>query len=326
MTLVHTLIGSYVIQSVLHAFIALVIVELSFYVWEIRSHLSIFRFRMLTLALPAFMFPFYQLFFPERGSWHFRLNTALFDSQRWLDIRMLDMYPFALFLLLMLFAVSAVFIIQEILPIFRSRVSGEDYRACEGYDERMDPLLDAICAAAGTEKPSFVVIDESFPVLFMQGVRNHTIIISNHVMDSLDDEQLSGALTHEIVHMMRGSSFRTQLIYLLRMIMFYNPVSLIEFRRIVHDEEFICDGITVGLTGKPAALIKALRAFYFHPEEQPDMMSQMRERIESHSHNLILDERIANIENINDNNSRGAGWLQFLMTSSAILITGYLVV
>jgi Zn-dependent protease with chaperone function len=317
----------YLTQSVLHAFIALILVELSFYVWETRDHLSMSRYRILTLTFPVFMFPLFQILSPERGSWYFRYNTALFDSQRWLDINIFNIFPFALLFLLFLTGISAIFVVQEILPIFRARESSPGCLTCNHQDERMHSLLDEICGPVRIEKPSFMVIDESFPVLVTQGVKSHTIIISNHLMEILDDEQLKGALTHEIVHMMRGSNLRTQLIYLLRMIMFYNVVSLVEFRRIVHDEEFICDGITVSLTGNPPALIRAIREFYYYsPESRTASMTGIKERIESHSHNLVLDERIKNLEEISLEAHERAGWLQFIITAFVILMTGYMVV
>src|ERR1700690_3436510 len=233
----------YVTQSVLHAFIALILVELSFFVWETRDHLSMSRYRILTLTLPVFMFPLFQLLSPERGSWYFRYTTGPFDSQRWLDISVFDIFPFSLLFLLFLGGISLVFVVQEVLPIFGARESSTECLTCEQQADRINALLDEICGPVRVEKPSFMVIDESFPILFTQGVKSHTIVISNHIMDTLDNEQMKGALTHEIVHMMRSSNMRTQFIYLLRMIMFYNVVSLVEFRRIVHDEEFICDGI-----------------------------------------------------------------------------------
>ena len=327
MNFAHSLLGMYVTQSVLHAFIALILVELSFFVWETRDHLSMSRYRILTLTLPVFMFPLFQLLSPERGSWYFRYTTALFDSQRWLDIRVFDIFPFSLLFLLFLGGISLVFVVQEILPIFSALDSSTECLTCQHQDDRMNSLLDEICGPVRVEKPSFMVIDESFPILFTQGVKSHTIIVSNHIMDILDDEQLKGALTHEIVHMMRSSTLRTQLIYLLRMIMFYNVVSLVEFRRIVHDEEFICDGITVSLTGNPPALIGAIRAFYYYfPESKTASMSGMKDRIESHSHNLVLDERIKNLEEINLAAEGSSGWLQFIITSLVILLTGYMVV
>lgn len=331
-TFVHTIAGEYAAQSVLHAFIALILVEISFYAWDINDHLSKFRYRILTLTLPIIMFPLFQVISPERGHWYFRLTTALFDSQRWLDMNILGIYPVAIVFTGMLMVFSSLFVIQEILPIFRGRrVSQQsgDYQTIHDYDERMHRLLDTICIPLRIEKPLFVVIDEGFPILFTQGFRRHTIVISAHLAETLGDEQLRGALTHEIVHMMRSSSLKTPFIYLLRMLMFYNPVSLVEFRRIVHDDEFICDAIAISVTQNPEALIHALSAFYYHSDDEDPQaggLEHMREHVETHSHNLILDERISRLQELPDTRTGGFRLLPFILTASVIVLAGYLVV
>jgi len=316
----------YITQSVLHAHIALLIVELSFFAWGIRDHHAKFRYRLLTLTLPVFMFPLYQLITPQRSEWYFRLNTALFDSQRWLELDPLGILPLYHVFVIFLLIVTAVFIVQEILPIFRERSSGTDLGVCEGTLDTLEVMLDSICRTLRIKKPEICVIDEPLPVLVTQGFKHHRIIVSNHLIEALEEEQLRGALTHEAVHIMRDSSSKTQLIYLLRMLMFYNPVSLVEFRRVVHDDEFICDAITVSKTKNPAALIAAISCFYHQLGEGPKGLSQMKQRIEGHSHNLLLDERIQKLQEIGHDGPEHFGWIPFMLTASVILIMGYLVV
>jgi len=312
-------------QSVLHSFVALIIVELSFFAWDIRDHHAKFRYRLLTLTLPVFMFPLYQVTTPLRSAWYFRLNTALFDSQRWLELNPLGVLPLAAVFLAFLVAVTAVFTIQEILPIFRER-TGRDLETCEGTRETLDTMLDSICRALRIKKPSICIVDEPLPLLVTQGFREHRIVVSNHLIETLDEDELRGALTHEAVHIMRNSSSKTQFIYLLRVLMFYNPISLVEFRRIVHDDEFICDAITVSVTKNTAALIAAISSFHYHAGQGTQGLSQMKERIESHSHNLLLDERIQKLRDTGLDAQERFGWAQFMLTASVILVLGYLVV
>jgi hypothetical protein len=103
----------YIIQTVLHSFTALIIIELSFYAWNIKDHLSMFRYRLMPIILPIFMFPLYQILSPERGTWHFRLTTALFDSNRWLELKVFNTYPVALLILSVLVVFSCVFLLQK---------------------------------------------------------------------------------------------------------------------------------------------------------------------------------------------------------------------
>lgn len=322
----HSVIGMYVIQTVLHAFIALIIIELSFYAWDIKDHLSRFRYRLMPLVLPIFMFPFYQIISPERGSWHFRLTTALFDSQRWLELKLLGAFPVSLLVLIVLAGITGVFLFQEIFPIFRRRNSRPQHEECQECEEDVRTLLQSACALFGIEEPGAMVIETSAPVLFTQGYKNHTLVISSGLVRALDREQLRNALIHEVVHMKRSSNLKTQMIYLIRMLMFYNPVSLVEFRRIVHDDEFICDAITLSMTSNPQALISALSAFYYHPGDLPGRLSQMKEQVESHSHNLLLNERIKNLTEGRYQHNTRFGWPQYVLSMSAILLIGYGVV
>ena len=325
-TFFHTLPGTYIMQTVLHSFIALIIIELSFYAWDIRDHLSRFRYRLMPLVLPIFMFPLYQVLTPERGTWHFRLTTALFDSNRWLDLKVLNIYPVALLVLAVLVGFSCVFLLQEIFPIFSRRNSQPQYPECLEGEEDVRAILKSACALLGTEEPGVILIETPAPVLFTQGYKNHSIVISTGLIGMLDQEQLRNALIHEVVHMKRNSNLKTQIIYLIRMVMFYNPVSLVEFRRIVHDDEFICDAITMSMTSDPQALISALSAFYYHPEDLSGKLSQVKEQVESHSHNLLLDERIRNLAEDRYRKNERFAWPQYLLTLSAILLFGYRVV
>jgi beta-lactamase regulating signal transducer with metallopeptidase domain len=316
----------YVIQTVLHAFIALIIIELSFYAWDIKDHLSRFRYRLMPLVLPIFMYPLYQIITPERGSWHFRLTTALFDSQRWLELKLLGLFPVALLILIVLAGITGVFLFQEIFPIFRRRNSQPRHEKCVECEEDVRTLLQSACVLLGIEEPGAMVIETPAPVLFTQGYKRHLLVISSGLVRTLDREQLKNALIHEVVHMKRSSNLKTQMIYLFRMLMFYNPVSLVEFRRIVHDDEFICDAITLSMTSNPQALISALSAFYYHPEDLPGRLSQIKEQVESHSHNLLLNERIKNLTEGRYQNNARFGLPQYLLTMSAILLIGYGVV
>lgn len=325
-TFFHTLPGMYIMQTVLHSLTALIIIELSFYAWDIQDHFSRFRYRLMPLVLPIFMFPLYQTLTPERGTWHFRLTTALFDSHRWLELKFLNMYPVALLLMMVLVGFSCVFLFQEILPIFRRRSSQLQHTDCLAGDEDIRAMLKSACALLRTDEPAVIIVETPTPVLFTQGYKNHSLVISSGLIEMLDREQLRNALIHEVVHMKRSSNLKTQIIYFIRMLMFYNPVSLVEFRRIVHDDEFICDAITISKTGNPQALISALSAFYYHPEELPGKLSQMKEHVESHSHNLLLNERIRNLTENRYQNSAQFVLPQYLLTLAAILLVGYGVV
>ncbi|TAL25016.1 MAG: hypothetical protein EPN94_06110 [Nitrospirae bacterium] len=320
-------IGMFIVQSFLHSFVALVIIEIAFYSWEIRDHLARFRYRLLVLTLPIFIFPVYQLINPDRGSMYFRENTALFNFNKWLAIRMWDIIPLYALFFALLSGTALIFFLQEILPIIRERLPKPNRRPYLIPQRDINGMLEDLCKKLGAAKPAVRVLDESYPILFTAGVKNHAIILSKALLEKFTDNQMEGALAHELVHIIRGSGIKTQIIYILRMLMFYNPVSLIEFRRLVQDDEFICDGITVSLTKKPDALASAISAFHSHPkEDKAARLSGVKETIESHSHNLLLKERVLRIQERGVAESPEFGWVKFILTTLIILKINYMVV
>ncbi len=320
-------IGMFIAQSVLHSFMTLVIIEIAFYSWEIRDHLAKFRYRLLVLILPIFVFPVYQLINPDRGSMYFRENTAILNFNGWLAIKLWDIIPVYSLFFVLLSVTMLIFFLQEIFPIVREKLPRPGYVSYVVPHRDIIGMLEGLCKKLGTAKPSVRIVDEPYPMLFTTGIKNHVIILSKALLDKFTDDQMESALAHEIVHIIRGSSIKTQIIYILRMLMFYNPVSLIEFRRLVQDDEFICDDITVSLTKKPEALISAINAFYSHPEEDKgSRISVVKDTIESHSHNLLLKERIVKIQEKGIEDTPGFSWVKFILTTLIILKINYMVV
>jgi Zn-dependent protease with chaperone function len=258
---------------------------------------------------------------------YFRENTALFDLNRWLAIRIWDLVPVYSLFLALLSGTMLIFFLQEIFPIVREKLPKPGYVSYVVPHRDIIGMLEGLCKKLGTSKPSVRIVDEPYPMLFTTGIKNHVIILSKAILDKFTDDQMESALAHEIVHIIRGSSIKTQIIYILRMLMFYNPVSLIEFRRLVQDDEFICDDITVSFTKKPEALISAINAFYSHPQEDKgSKISVVKDTIESHSHNLLLQERIIKIQEKGIADTPGFGWVKFILTTVIILKINYMVV
>ena len=317
----------FVAQSVLHSFTALIIIEMSFHSWEIRDHLSKLRYRLLILILPILGFPFYQLINPERGSMYFRENNAIFDINRWLSLRILDTIPVYGIFFLGLLLVTLIFFFQEIFPIIREKITKQDQRPEITPSDNIELIVEKICGNLKIERPSVMVVSEQNPLLYTTGTRSHTIVLSTGLLQRLDHDQLESALFHEIVHMLRGSNIKTQIIYLLRMLMFYNPVSMVEFRRLVQDDEFVCDSITVSYTKRPDALASAIKTFYTSPDKlRLSGLSSVIDVIESHSHNILIDERIRHIGEMRAEEYESFGWGGYILTVIVILKINYMVV
>ena len=110
--------------------------------------------------------------------------------------------------------------------------------------------------------------------------------------------------------------------------MFFNPVVLLEFRRIVQEEEMICDDIAISETKNPLALAETLKHFY-HPMENTSSNHgkkprHLSKKLEEHSQNLLISSRIARLErgSIRD---EGGSWVPFTLTAIVISMITYFV-
>lgn len=334
MWLLNSPIGSYLVQNIIHSFITILIIERAIRIWDIRNPLALFRYRLMTLILPISMFPLYSLVNQHRGSLQFREQTALFSMNRWLGLELWDMVPLRLLFLLILGSTAAVFFMQEIIPIVRD-YGRKDTIASGGQQLPPDPAIDAMVTelseTLGIEKPPVSIIKDQGPVIVTTGSRNHSIIISSGLLNKLDTEQCRCALAHELAHIVRRSNATTWIVFIVRILMFFNPIALIVFRKIVQDDEHICDDITISLTQKPQVLASTLKVFYASPGESKQApggrIRAIKDEIWQHSHNLLLMERITRLEQNSDTaHNSSFKWGAFLVTISVIVIINYFVV
>ncbi len=324
-----TYIGMFMLQSIVHSVVTLLIVEMSLRIWEVNIARERFRYRLLVLILPFFMFPVFQLVNPERGSFYFIEDSALFSSVRWLGIKILGLRPLLYFFYFIVGTVSGIVILQEMVPIFRDWFNKPQEFGSEGRPAGadIDSLVGEISRFLKTPKPSVVVVDDPNPIIFTTGTANHSIIVSEPLFSMYNARELKSALAHEIAHIVRRSNITTLLVFLIRICMFFNPIPLLEFRKLVQDDEHICDDITVSVTGDPGALASALRVFCLDiPHSDAFKLSFVREAIESSSHNLLLQERIERLENNGTFKYHAYGWGRFALTMTVIIVVNYYVV
>lgn len=288
----------YLAQSFLHSLIAALIVDTALLSWKIESPAARQRFRLLVIILPIVSFPLYQLATPDRGSALFRLD-AYFDIYRWLDLELWGVVPVGALFLLFLAFTAIVFVLQEMLPIARHTWSSGD-EALEGArPEPGSPVARALEGIPGRKPEVFIVEDEAFAMFSSTG-KDPAVYLSGGLVEKLTLDELRAAIAHEIGHIQRSRRPAMVLIFILRVLMFFNPIILMEFRRIAQEEEKICDDVASSITGNRAALAGALRKFYNDDNEDPapgpEDAPRLRDRIEEYSHTLLIEERIARLE------------------------------
>ncbi len=326
-SLFNSYFGMFMAQAFCHSIIAFIVVDRAVYLWSINNPLIRQRFHLIVVLLPVFSFPLYQAINPDRGSVSFRMES-LFDINRWLNLELWGAIPLGLFFIAIMIITTIIFIFQEMLPILKHTVESRrsDIEAEEAND---NSVAGQAIKNLPVEKPDIFILDDDDHVLFSTTGRNAAVFISTGLINTLDKEQLQAAIAHEIAHIARNKKPLLIAVFLFRIIMFFNPVALLEFRRLVQEEEKICDDMAVALTQKPHALSGALKKFYHKNEDANPLklkkLSEMRDSIEEYSHNAHIENRIHRLESRVICKTDGE-WLKFILTVTVIMGINYFVV
>ena len=324
--------GMYVVQTFLHSLIAILIIERAMQIWNIKNPLTQFRYRIMTLILPVFMLPFYHLINFERSSFFFRQETALFSMNRWLSLEIWDVVSIGTLFMILLAGTSLVFFLQELLPVIRDAFARRGKDTYDSFDPppEIDDLVRKMSGKLGIEPPPVSVIEDSYPFIFTSGSKSHSIVLTSGLIEVLDRDQLKSALAHELAHIARLSNATKWMIFIIRVLMFFNPIVLIVFRRVVQDDEHICDDITASLTESPDVLASTLKTFYSSHGEIHSAsfggIAALKEGVENYSHNLLLKERIARLESGKGYEDKEFEWGKFLLTITVVAVINYFVV
>jgi beta-lactamase regulating signal transducer with metallopeptidase domain len=325
----NTYAGMYVAQAFCHSLIAALIVDRAIQAWGITNPLVRQRFSLIVMILPLVSYPLYQLINPNRGSVSFRLET-LFDINRWLNLELWGIIPVNLLFIIMLVVTTLVFLVQEMIPIVVHTL--ESRRSSSGEEEEAvdNPAINDALESFPGEKPRISVIDDDDDfLLFSTTGKNPTVFLSSGLVEGLDREQLQAAIAHEVAHIERNRRPLLMVVYVIRVLMFFNPVVLVEFRRMVQEEEKICDDVAVARTQRPGPLAEILRKFNYSGEsldiQKMKRISTLSVALEDYSHNVHLGSRIKRLEQ-GPERPAGAEWLKFLLTLVAIGVINYFVV
>lgn len=319
--------GMYITQSFCHAVIAAFIVDVSLEVWKIKEPLIRQRFRLIVILFPTVSFPLYQLINPERGSLSFRFGT-LFDANRWMNLELWGRIPLGVLFLSLLVFTTVVFLLQEMIPIVRHTVEHHDIESVRVNPDDGSPMGKALTMLPDPRPDVFVIDDEEF-VMFSSTGKRPAVFLSRGFAEILTVEELQAAIAHETGHITRSRRPLLVVVFLFRMVLFFNPVALMEFRRIAHEEEKICDSFAVSLTGKPRVLAETLRKFFYADDERNPVSEKqgqrLRERLEEYSHTMLVENRISRLEE-GSGGKTGGEHSVFVITLVVILLINYAVV
>jgi len=303
----------------------MLIVDRAIYIWDIGNPLIRQRFRIFIIFIALFPYPLYQLMNPERGDLAFRLGT-LFDSSRWLNLELWNAIPIGLLFILLLVFTSFVFLFQELIPIIRHTAeSDRTLSSWEKLDHKSEMVRNFGCfKREAQDMPDFYITDNELPILFARTGKRPSIHLSTGIIASLTAEELQGAIAHETAHILRNKRPLLIIVFFLRMLLFFNPFVLLEFRRIVLDEEKICDDMAIALTKNPSALAETLKKLYHKPETRTDGRKHDAS-VAQQDDNAHVEKRIRRIEG-GLGQYAGGQWGKLVAVSIANIIINYFVV
>jgi hypothetical protein len=320
--------GMYITQSFCHAVIAAFIVHIALEVWKIEDPLIRQRFRLIVILFPIVSFPLYQMINPERSSLSFRFG-ALFDASRWMNLELWGSVPLGVLFLSLLVFTTGVFLLQELIPIIQHAIAAshevDSAQVLPGSNSSVDQAL----AMLPDPKPDVFIIDDDDLLLFSTTGKRPAVYLSAGFINELSVEELEVAIAHEIGHIIRSKRPLLVWVFLLRVAMFFSPVALMEFRKIVQEEEKICDDFAVSLTGRRQSLAETLRRFDIgadagNPASSREIL-RLPDRVEEYSHAMSIKGRISRLEKTAVEKG-GGEWIVFILTLAAIVVINYSVV
>jgi Zn-dependent protease with chaperone function len=322
-----TLPGRYLVESLWHSLTAVIVVESALRAWRFHQPVIQQRFRILVILLPVVAFPAYQLLDPTRGTMSSRIH-GLLNTDGWLYLEPVPGLPGYTFLFLLVAVTAAISAIQELVPIVRN-LRGSHVRRYRRHAAREDEVIGNVLQGIPVTKPRIVRLDLDEPLIFSTTRAGATIYVSRGAQAALQHDELEAAIAHELAHIRRSRNATLVLLFLLRMMMFFNPVILVVFRKIVHAEEDICDDVAISWTRKPEALAAALQRLLenqFAPDEfHVDKLSDLRSALEEHSHKLHIVARIQRLRDEHCDREEGWQWVLAIAALTIVVINYYVI-
>lgn len=120
------------------------------------------------------------------------------------------------------------------------------------------------------------MIDSALKTACVRGFWTPTILLPRLLLETLTPAELRNLLAHELAHVVYRSNFWSLLMYLWRLLSFFNPISLVIFRRLIHEMEHACDDWAVEATGDSSVFASVLERM---DPESDIFLRERRERL-----------------------------------------------
>ncbi|HBN07128.1 MAG TPA: hypothetical protein DD435_00270 [Cyanobacteria bacterium UBA8530] len=148
--------------------------------------------------------------------------------------------------------------------------------------------------AEGQERPRLEIVPFDSPLAFTIGIFRPTIVLSQWVLDQLDEKELEGVLAHEWAHCLHRDNLVMTIAAWLRDCTFYLFFVNRALKSLLAEKELHADLRAAQITGRPAALASALYKFgqatslqLFAPAIETVVQGFGKDLIEPRIHSLL---------------------------------------
>ncbi len=241
-------LGHYLAQAVVYSLVTVAVVEGMISIWHIHEPSPQIKLRFLALLLPVLCPPLYYLLYPPRNVFYFREHIALIDLNKWLGLPLGGGIAVWHLFAAMLAITTGIFLIKELLPTIKHYL--ERRPSLPVIEKGQFPKIETALANLSKTMPAPTVLlsPEDTPVAY--STRHRAVVVSAPTIDLLDSDELEAVIAHEVAHLSRQLIGINRVLLTLRFLLFYNPIALLVFRRIINDGEKLCDDIAIRLSGK----------------------------------------------------------------------------
>jgi Zn-dependent protease with chaperone function len=243
----------YAAESILHAFVAAAVVEALTRVWRLRDPDARLRLRLVGLVLPLLTPGLFSLLSAGRSDPAFHAR-ALFVSARWHALEIGGVaVPVAL--LWCAAALGLVLIARDLIALLADRSTMA--RGVEAVPPEVEAMAARIAGSLGIAPPRLVASPTDTIACECRGGSRASVALSRGAL-SLPHDELRAAIAHELAHVAARDVSFGRVLLALRTVAWWNPVSQVLGRAVLHDLEARADRTASRATGDPLALARVL--------------------------------------------------------------------
>ncbi|MHB1420313.1 MAG: M56 family metallopeptidase [Bacillota bacterium] len=259
LAMLHTFVNYVVFGTTL----AFVLSILLFKTLPEKDALTRTRLMMITLGIPIGAYLMFRVLLPQIDPAH--LDANLRSSMVGISslLCLVGLWGSRIILPVVLMVLALV-VGKAILQLLAARhiVIKYGYAQLEDYP-LLQRVLDGVSSSLKITPPRLVVTSSPVPRSMTFGTFRPVILVSQSLLDFLNEEELEAVLAHEAAHIRQKSHLYGCLATTFRDLTFFNPISFFALRIFMGEREKAADDMAIAATRKPlvyaATLIKVWR-------------------------------------------------------------------